>query len=92
MAQKQPLAELVENDAEISCMHHWVIQAATGPVSPGVCQTCGETRDFKNYVEASTWGADKSQNKAKAAEAQKSNNKGSDNKKSDTEAAEDNGA
>lgn len=38
------------------CMHYWVIQPATGPVSPGVCQTCGETREFKNYVEGASWG------------------------------------
>ena len=38
------------------CMHYWVIQPATGPVSPGICQTCGETREFKNYVEGASWG------------------------------------
>ncbi|PKB73074.1 MAG: hypothetical protein BZY75_03690 [SAR202 cluster bacterium Io17-Chloro-G7] len=38
------------------CMHYWVIQSATGPVSPGICQTCGETREFKNYVEGASWG------------------------------------
>ena len=38
------------------CMHYWVIQPATGPVSPGICQTCGDTRDFKNYVEGASWG------------------------------------
>ena len=42
------------------CRHHWVIQPATGPVSAGLCQVCGESREFKNYVEASTWGDDKS--------------------------------
>ena len=38
------------------CMHYWVIQPATGPVSPGICQTCGDARDFKNYVEGASWG------------------------------------
>ena len=38
------------------CMHYWVIQPATGPVSPGICQTCGEARDCKNYVEGASWG------------------------------------
>ena len=42
------------------CRHYWVIQPATGPISPGLCQTCGLTREFKNYVEASTWGDDRS--------------------------------
>ncbi len=38
------------------CQHHWVIQAADGPTSPGACRLCGETKDFKNYVETATWG------------------------------------
>ena len=32
------------------CRHYWVIQPANGPVSQGLCQICGETREFKNYV------------------------------------------
>lgn len=40
----------------VLCQHHWVIQAADGPTSPGLCRVCGETRDFKNYVETATWG------------------------------------
>jgi len=38
------------------CRHHWVIQPATGPVSQGVCQVCGDVRDFMNYVESASWG------------------------------------
>ena len=38
------------------CRHHWVIQPADGPVSNGLCRVCGETREFKNYVESATWG------------------------------------
>ena len=72
MAQTVPIADPSGKDEEIACKHHWEIQAATGPVSPGVCLTCGEMRDFKNYVEASTWGADRSANKMNAAAAQKS--------------------
>lgn len=37
------------------CKHHWVIQPASGPVSDGECQRCGETREFKNYVEGRDW-------------------------------------
>ena len=40
----------------VVCNHHWVIQAADGPTSPGVCRLCGENKDFKNYVETATWG------------------------------------
>ncbi len=42
--------------AVLECQHHWVIQAADGPTSPGVCRLCGERREFKNYVESATWG------------------------------------
>lgn len=41
------------------CRHHWLIQPANGPISEGVCQVCGENREFKNSVEASTWGDEK---------------------------------
>ncbi len=43
-----------------ACCHHWVIQPATGPASLGECRNCGEVREFKNYVEASSWGDEKS--------------------------------
>ena len=43
-------------EAVLACQHHWLIQAADGPTSPGVCRLCGETKDFKNYVETATWG------------------------------------
>ncbi len=38
-----------------TCRHHWLIQPAAGPISLGVCQMCGETREFKNYVESGFW-------------------------------------
>jgi hypothetical protein len=56
MTQQLPVTQPVEERTLPGCRHHWVIQPATGPVSPGVCQNCGEAREFKNYVEASTWG------------------------------------
>ena len=40
----------------VQCPHHWVIQPASGPFSQGTCQVCGSVKEFKNYVEASTWG------------------------------------
>ena len=61
-----PVADQIEQQTEPSCRHHWVIQPATGPVSQGDCQICGEAREFKNYVEASTWGDDKSSSRATA--------------------------
>ncbi len=61
MAQHTTIAPApeVENNAAATtavCRHHWVIQAADGPVSSGSCQICGETREFKNYVESASWG------------------------------------
>jgi len=34
------------------CVHHWIIEPANGPVSKGVCVTCDEIKDFKNFVDA----------------------------------------
>ena len=49
-----PNVEHAEDD--LKCRHHWVIQPADGPESQGICQSCGEIREFKNYVEGATWG------------------------------------
>ena len=59
MAQRTTSAPEVEEttfETVSECRHHWVIQPADGPVSNGACQMCGETREFKNYVESATWG------------------------------------
>ncbi len=32
----------------VRCTHHWVIEGSNGPLSEGVCQNCGEKREFKN--------------------------------------------
>ena len=45
----------VPEEVEV-CQHHWLIKAADGPLSAGICQTCGEIKEFKNYVETATWG------------------------------------
>jgi hypothetical protein len=57
MAQRAPIAPIPQpEDSPLVCQHHWVIQPADGPSSNGSCQVCGETREFKNYVESATWG------------------------------------
>ncbi len=38
-------------DEYVVCAHHWVIDAASGPVSPGTCKVCGEVRKFSNSAE-----------------------------------------
>ena len=37
--------------------HHWIILEAKGPTSPGTCQHCKETREFKNSTDLEiAWG------------------------------------
>lgn len=33
--------------------HHWIIEEASGPFSPGRCKKCGATKNFKNWLEDS---------------------------------------
>ena len=56
MVQKATATPTVEVEHVQTCAHHWVIQPAMGPSSQGVCQICGESKDFQNYVEAASWG------------------------------------
>ena len=37
------------------CTHHWVIDAANGHSSRGVCKHCDEVREFANSLEKSVW-------------------------------------
>ena len=64
-------AEITDDliDQGPQCMHYWVIQPATGPVSPGICQTCGDTREFKNYVEGASWGDSRLSNRNNSEES-----------------------
>ena len=39
----------------MKCAHHWVIDAASGPVSRGTCKMCGEMREFQNSFVHNTW-------------------------------------
>ena len=29
-------------------VHHWIIESAAGPTSPGVCRLCGAEKEFIN--------------------------------------------
>ncbi len=73
MAQRTiaPTPEVEDNAAVAvaECRHHWVIQPADGPVSNGACQICGESREFKNYVESATWGDSRIASKNASASA-----------------------
>ena len=49
----------LEATQELSgCQHHWVIDRPAGPVSRGECRSCGEERDFLNYIEGGWGGGD----------------------------------
>ncbi|MCY4366447.1 MAG: hypothetical protein OXE17_09520 [Chloroflexi bacterium] len=47
------------------CQHHWVIQEADGPFSSGFCRLCGALKEFKNYLESSHWGDEKTRSESR---------------------------
>lgn len=40
---------------ESDCSHHWAIESPNGPTSYGNCRRCGETREFKNSIQITSW-------------------------------------
>ena len=62
-----PVPAQVEYDPQ--CRHYWLIQPATGPESQGICQSCSEIRDFKNYVEGASWGESRLSNRSSSKES-----------------------
>ena len=68
MTQSAPVSIATQADEEPQCRHYWVIQPAMGPESQGICQSCGETRDFKNYVEGASWGDSRLSNRSNTKE------------------------
>ncbi|KKN75621.1 hypothetical protein LCGC14_0378590 [marine sediment metagenome] len=34
----------------MTCIHNWTIETPSGPTSWGVCQVCGQVREFKNSI------------------------------------------
>ena len=42
-------------DEFIPCAHYWVIDAANGHLSRGVCQLCSEVREFENSTYGTLW-------------------------------------
>jgi hypothetical protein len=55
------IPDLIEEGkpSSLSCKHHWVISANTGPRSLGSCRLCGIKKEFLNSMEISPWGEDK---------------------------------
>jgi hypothetical protein len=56
----RPADKTAEAVAEDGCKHHWVIDPPNGAVSSGRCKACGETREFRNSFEYSSWYGTKS--------------------------------
>ena len=55
----QASPELREQE-DLGCVHYWIIDVPAGPVSKGKCRLCGESQEFKNYLEfASGWDDDR---------------------------------
>ena len=50
MVRQELTLEPVEVPSVPQCRHHWIIDAAEGPVSQGVCLNCDETKDFQNSI------------------------------------------
>ena len=50
-ADQDELLALEETQERSVCKHHWVLDPPAGPVSKGTCLSCGEERDFSNYIE-----------------------------------------
>ncbi len=48
--------ETLNNFVSAHCAHHWLIDRPNGPTSEGVCQRCGERREFTNSAQpTSIW-------------------------------------
>ena len=50
MVRQEMTLEPVEFSTSVQCRHHWIIEAAEGPLSQGVCQNCREVKDFQNSI------------------------------------------
>lgn len=39
------------------CVHHWVLESPSGPISQGACKKCGQIREFPNILvpKGGTW-------------------------------------
>jgi len=51
----QPSPANIMRLQDFMCTHHWVIDAANGHTSRGVCQHCNEVREFENSTYGTVW-------------------------------------
>ena len=52
---EKPIPVKDEEQAQITCIHHWLIDPPDSPTSMGVCLKCGAEREFRNYFAHSIW-------------------------------------
>ena len=52
---EKPIIGIVKKEETQTCVHHWIIESPDGPVSKGLCQKCGEEKEFQNYFPYSKW-------------------------------------
>ena len=58
----------IENLENLECVHYWIIDVPSGPVSKGKCRLCGDSKEFRNYLEtASAWDDDRTSSQASTA-------------------------
>ena len=55
LADQDELLALEATQDRSGCQHHWVIDSPAGPVSKGACRSCGEERNFPNYIKDATF-------------------------------------
>jgi hypothetical protein len=58
----------MESQESSECVHYWIIDVPSGPVSGGKCRLCGNNKEFRNYLEArSVWDDDRTSSQASTA-------------------------
>jgi hypothetical protein len=55
----------------VACIHYWIIEAANGHTSQGVCRLCQQVQEFENSFTKSRWTF-QPPNKAKRVDGQQS--------------------
>lgn len=52
---EKPIPVVDKEQAQVTCIHHWLIEPPEGPVSKGECLKCGDKQEFGNYFGHSMW-------------------------------------
>ena len=67
-ATLQSLPEIEPREGP-KCVHYWIIDLPSGPMSKGKCRRCGENKEFKNYLDPmSYWDDDRLPTRASGGE------------------------